>query len=177
MEPENILKGRMAESLVEELLKKSGNKVYRFGFEAVLQNLTQLEKAFNRESEVGQRISSIPDFIVINKEGKPFFIEVKFRTELLLVYRNDIERMELVEKFWKAKIIIITPEKPYFRLSSIPYFKKKEEWVEWKWMDLKEDGDLNIKQNILDKFNKVVEKYYITEKENKNKTDVKDIPF
>lgn len=47
MEPENILKGRMAEGLVEELLKESGNKVYRFGYEAILQNLTQLEK-FNK---------------------------------------------------------------------------------------------------------------------------------
>ena len=63
IEPESILKGRMAESLVEELLKQCGNKVYRFGYEAVLQNLTQLEKAFDRESEVGQRIKSIPDFM------------------------------------------------------------------------------------------------------------------
>jgi len=38
MEPENILKGRMAESLVEELLKKCGNKVYRFGYE--VKNIT-----------------------------------------------------------------------------------------------------------------------------------------
>ena len=40
---EGILKGRMAETLIEELLKKSGNTVYRFGYEAIMQNLTQLQ--------------------------------------------------------------------------------------------------------------------------------------
>jgi len=157
IEPENILKGRIAESLIEELLKQCGNKVYRFGYEAVLQNLTQLEKVFDRESEVGQRIKSIPDFIVINKEGKPFFVEAKFRTDFI-VYSKDIKRIELVEKFWKAKIIIVTPEKPYFRISSSPYLSKEQKW---NWIPLEEDKDLNITPDILNQFNELVEKYYL----------------
>lgn len=40
MNPENILKGRMAESLTEELLRESGNQVYRLGYESILQNLS-----------------------------------------------------------------------------------------------------------------------------------------
>ena len=156
IEPENILKGRIAESLIEELLKQCGNRVYRFGYEAVLQNLTQLEKAFDRESEVGQRIRSIPDFIVINKEGRPFFIEVKFRTSFI-VHSEDIKRIELIEKFWKAKIIIVTPEKPYFRILFSPYLDKEQKWI---WVSLEEDKDLNITSNILNQFNELVEKYY-----------------
>mgnify|MGYP001617379854 FL=1 len=66
MPPENILKGRMAEALVDELLRSSGNIVYRFGYEAVLQNLTQVERAFDGESEIGRQIRSIPDFLVLN---------------------------------------------------------------------------------------------------------------
>jgi len=155
MQPENILKGRIGESLVEELLKKSGNKVYRFGFEAVLQNLTQLEKAFDRENEVGQRIRSIPDFIVINEEGKPFFVEAKFRTDLK-IYSKDIKRLDLIEKFWKAKIILLTVQKPYFRVSNSPYLNRKGEW---DWVSLEEDKDLKVNQNILNEFDKIVEKY------------------
>lgn len=155
LEPESILKGRIAEGLVEELLKKSGNKVYRFGYEAVLQNLTQLEKVFDRESEVGQRIKSIPDFIVISKEGKPFFVEVKFRTDFV-VYSKDIRRIELIEKFWRAKIIIVTPEKPYFRISSSPYLNKKQEWT---WIPLEEDQNFGIAADVFKKFNGLVEKY------------------
>jgi len=156
IEPKSILKGRMAEALAEELLKLCGNRVYRFGYEAILQNLTQLEKAFDRENEVGQRIKSIPDFIVINNEGKPFFVEVKFRTELI-VYSKDIKRIELIEKFWKAKIILLTLQKPYFRVSNSPYLNKKGEW---EWLPLERDNDLKVSQNILNKFNELVEKYY-----------------
>ena len=53
---EGILKGRMAETLIEELLKKSGNTVYRFGYEAIMQNLTQLQKSFDIHSEMGEKI-------------------------------------------------------------------------------------------------------------------------
>jgi len=159
-EPENILKGRLAEALTEELLKLCGNKVYRFGYEAILQNLTQIEKAFDRENEVGQRIKSIPDFIIINNEGKPFFVEVKFRTDLI-VYSKDIKRIELIDKFWKAKIILLTLKKPYFRVSNSPYFNKKGEWErEWKCLPIEEDKDLKVSQNILSQFNNLVEKYY-----------------
>lgn len=79
MEPENMLKGRMAESLVEELFKLCGYKVYRFGYEAILQNLTQIDASFDVDDDVAQRIRAIPDFIVIDKNKKPIFIEVKFR--------------------------------------------------------------------------------------------------
>jgi len=157
MEPENILKGRMAESLVEELLKRCGNKVYRFGYEAVLQNLTQLEKSLNKEDEISQRIRSIPDFIVINKQGEPFFVEVKFRTDLV-VYSKDIGRLGLIKKFWKAKIILLTTQQPYFRVSNSPYLNKKQD--QWNWIPLKDDCDFEISDNILEKFNELIEKYY-----------------
>ncbi len=157
MEPENLLKGRMAESLIEELLKKCGNKVYRFGYEAVLQNLTQLERVFDRESEMGHRISSIPDFIVINKQGKPFLVEVKFRTDLVVFNSNEIRRLEFIEKFWKAKIILLTTQQPYFRVSNSPYLNEKQEW---NWIPIKEDSNFEISDDILGEFNKLLEKYY-----------------
>ena len=62
MNPESMLKGRMGETLVEELLRQSGNIVYRFGYEAIVQNLTQLEENFDRYSEVGERIRGLPQF-------------------------------------------------------------------------------------------------------------------
>ena len=50
-DPESMLKGRMAETLVDDLLKQSGNQVYRFGYEAILQNLTQIEQKFARHCD------------------------------------------------------------------------------------------------------------------------------
>lgn len=56
MDSENILKGRIAESLVEELLRECESRVYRFGYESILQNLAQVEKVFDRYTEVGEQI-------------------------------------------------------------------------------------------------------------------------
>jgi Holliday junction resolvase-like predicted endonuclease len=158
MDPENILKGRMAESLVEELLKRCGNKVYRFGYEAVLQNLTQLEESFDRESEMGRRITSIPDFIVVNKKII-FLVEVKFRTDLSF-YEKDVKKLKIVEEFWQAKIIWVTPTKPYFRVSMPPYFDEKGRL---NLIPVEKDTDLGITPNVLKEFNELIEKYYLKE--------------
>jgi len=158
-DPESMLKGRMAESLVEELLKQCSNKVYRFGYEAVLQNLTQLEEEFDRESEVGQRISSIPDFIVVKKK-KISLVEVKFRTKLPF-YENDVKKLKMIEGLWQAKIILVTLTKPYFRVSNSPYFNKKGEL---NLIPLESDKDLGVTIDILKKFDELVEKYFLKEK-------------
>ena len=79
IDPLNIIKGRIAEALVEELLKTCGNNVYRFGYESLLQNLLQADANFDRRTKNGQQVRSIPDFVVVNGRGKPTFVEVKFR--------------------------------------------------------------------------------------------------
>lgn len=47
---ESVVKGRIAEAIVEELLRACGNQVYRFGYEAILQNLIQNGSRFDRYS-------------------------------------------------------------------------------------------------------------------------------
>jgi hypothetical protein len=123
--PESMLKGRMAESMVEELLKKSGNTVYRFGYEAIMQNLTQIKKSFDAHSDAGERIRCIPDFIVIGKDGNPIFLEVKFRWNGLL-HSDDLLRLKKIGSFWNAKIIFVSSlKKPFFRISIPPYIDEK----------------------------------------------------
>lgn len=122
---ESMLKGRMAETLVEELMKKSGNVIYRFGYEAILQNLTQVSEKFERYTEIGEKVRAIPDFIVLDKTGVPSFVEVKFRWDPdAPLHDNTIEILERVEKYWNALLIFVNcSEKPYFRVCRPPYFK------------------------------------------------------
>lgn len=121
---ENTLKGRMAETLAEELLKRSGNIVYRFGYEAIVQNLVQLEGGFDRNSEVGERIRAIPDFIVIDGKGNPSFLEVKFRWKPEL-NEKDHMLLDKIAKFWNAQILFVNCwEQPYFRIAEPPYVDK-----------------------------------------------------
>lgn len=122
MDPEAMLKGRMAETLVEELFKNSGNTIYRFGYEAILQNLTQIERSFNDENETEKRIRAIPDFIVIDSKGNPTFLEVKYRSNGQL-HVNDHERLNRIKEFWDAQIIFVNcVNKPYFQISTPPYY-------------------------------------------------------
>lgn len=166
MDAENILKGKMAEVLVEELLKECKNKVYRFERGEILYSLIQFEKTFNRESKIGKKISSIPDFIVINKKGKPLFLEVKFRTDPEALEEELLLEKESLEKFWKAKIILVTSkEKPFFRVIAPPYFvkEKREGWPipVLNWLPIEDDPELKVKSKILKDFEKLVEKYYL----------------
>ena len=154
--PESMLKGRIAETLVEDLLKQSNNVVYRFGYEAILQNLTQIQNSFDRHSDAGERIRSIPDFIVIDINNKPILLEVKFRWDGN-PQTDDKLKLKRMGEFWNAKIIIVNrKEKPYFRISTPPYLDEKGLLV---WKPLIEETCWKIDKDIYDKFEILVEKY------------------
>lgn len=156
MNPESMLKGRMAETLVEELLRQSGNIVYRFGYEALAQNLTQLEEKFDRYSEVGEKVRTIPDFIVIDKKGKPIFVEVKFRWKPEL-HRDDFEKLEKIDKLWSPKLIFVNCwEQPYFRVADPPYLNKDKKLIS---KPLLEESDWKIDKKIYTEYEELVHKY------------------
>ena len=156
MNPESILKGRMAESLVSEILHEADNQVYRFGYESVLQNLTQVERVFDRHSEIGEKIRSIPDLLVINKKGEPFFIEVKFRWQQDW-HKNDFEMLKRLKSFWQPIIIFVNCHtKPYFLITKPPYYDRNKTL---KGLPLEEVDYLNVPKNIMEKYNALVEKY------------------
>jgi hypothetical protein len=116
MDPLNIIKGRIAEALVEELLRACGNNVYRFGYESLLQNLIQSDANFDRGTKNGQQVRSIPDFVVVNTRGRPTFVEVKFRRD---PDRLDTYLLRRIEEFWHAKVVLVTITKPYFRVARL----------------------------------------------------------
>jgi hypothetical protein len=154
--PESMLKGRMAESMVEELLKKSGNTVYRFGYEAIMQNLTQIKKSFDAHSDAGERIRCIPDFIVIDKDGNPIFLEVKFRWNGLL-HSDDLLRLKKIGSFWNAKIIFVSSlKKPYFQVSIPPYIDEKGILIA---KPLLKETSWKIDSAVYDEVEKLVAKY------------------
>jgi hypothetical protein len=154
MDPENIIKGRIAEALIEELLRTSGNKVYRFGYESTLQNLVQTPAEFDRRSKNGQRVSSMPDFIVINADGSPFFVEVKFRSD---PYNLKAYSLKKIKKFWHAKVVLVTIEAPYFRVARPHTFSDEKCLFE----PLESDQDLNVACEHLERFERLVDRFLI----------------
>ncbi len=165
MDPQSILKGKIAEDITRELFEKNGLRVYSLGQKKLLEELEQAE-SFKWESKAGKKISSIPDFIVFTKKERPIFVEVKFRTDPESLEEVLLIEKEYIEKYWEAKIIIVTPkEKPYFRVVSPPYFSKskREGWPVpvFNWLPLEDDPDLQINQKTIGEFEKLVENYYL----------------
>ncbi len=148
---ETSLKGRMAESLVLDLLKESGNEVYRIGYEAILPGLARITESFKRNSGVGEKIRSIPDLFVIDKAGNPYLVEVKFRWDSKW-HDNDYKMLGLLKNSWQEVIIAVVSckEKPYFRFCRYPFDAMEPV------QNLEVFG---ITQELLDKFDVLVEKY------------------
>ena len=74
----NMIKGRIAETLVQELFLSLGYNVFHYGMENTIPGIMKLLKGV--KSEVATEIRRMPDFVIQNpKTDEVFFIEVKFR--------------------------------------------------------------------------------------------------
>jgi hypothetical protein len=161
---ENIIKGRIAKTLVEELLKASGRRVYNLGTDIVLENIIQHEDEFDKDKGLGAKIAMIPDYIVFGPK-RPVFIEVKFRSDPGSLEEELLLAREVREKYWKVKIVVVTlKEKPYFRVLVPPYFsnEKRDGWPVpvVRWRSLEKDKDFAVDPAQLERFEKLAEKYF-----------------
>ena len=78
---ENMIKGRIAETLIEELFLYLGYSVFRYGMENTVPGVMNLLKGVR--SDVADNIRRMPDFVIQSNEGENkgevYFVEVKFR--------------------------------------------------------------------------------------------------
>ncbi len=75
---ESMIKGRIAETLIEELFLSLDYNVFRYGMENTVPGVMKLLK--NVRSDVADNIRRMPDFVVQHPERKDvYFVEVKFR--------------------------------------------------------------------------------------------------
>jgi hypothetical protein len=75
---EGMIKGRIAETLIEELFLSLDYNVFRYGMENTVPGIMELLKGVR--SDVARMIRRMPDFVVQHPKTKEvFFIEVKFR--------------------------------------------------------------------------------------------------
>lgn len=74
----NMIKGRIAETLVQELFLSLGYNVFHYGMENTIPGIMKLLKGV--KSEVATEIRRMPDFVIQNPNtNEVFFIEVKYR--------------------------------------------------------------------------------------------------
>jgi len=74
-----MIKGRIAETLIQELFLSLGYNVFRYGMENTIPGIMELLKGVR--SDVAQEIRRMPDFVMQNPKNKDvYFVEVKFRS-------------------------------------------------------------------------------------------------
>lgn len=83
----NMIKGRIAETLIQELFLSLGYNVFRFGMENTIPGIMELLKGVR--SDVAQEIRRMPDFVVQDPKKKDvYFVEVKFRASGEFKYKD-----------------------------------------------------------------------------------------
>lgn len=75
---ENMIKGRIAETLIEEMFLKLKFKVFKFGMEHTIPGIMDLLRGAN--DDVAMKLRRMPDFVIHHPDTKKvYFVEVKFR--------------------------------------------------------------------------------------------------
>ncbi len=86
----NMIKGRIAETLIQELFLSLGYNVFRYGMENTVPGIMELLKGVR--SEVAMEIRRMPDFVIQNpRNSDVHFVEVKFRASEKFNY-SDLEK-------------------------------------------------------------------------------------
>lgn len=74
----NSIKGRVAETIIQELFLAHGFNVFHYGMERSIPGIAQLTRKTN--GPVNDRIRSMPDFVVQDpRNHRLHFVEVKYR--------------------------------------------------------------------------------------------------
>lgn len=84
---ESMIKGRIAETLIEELFLKLNYNVFRYGMENTVPGIMNLLKGVR--GDVANDIRRMPDFVIQNPNtNQVYFVEVKFRTSEEFTFKD-----------------------------------------------------------------------------------------
>ena len=113
----NMIKGRIAETLIQELFLQLKYNVFRYGMENTIPGIMDLLKGV--KSEVAEEIKRMPDFVIQNpRNGEVYFIEVKFRAAEKFSFKDLSKNYA-----WENVYIIIVSKK---HIKCITYQELKE---------------------------------------------------
>lgn len=101
----NVVKGRVAEALVEELFLHVGFEVYRFGMENTVPEIRG--KLGVSTGSIKTLIQRMPDFLVRSPGGELMLVEVKYRSD----GRLDAERAGVGQDYPydEALFVLVSP--------------------------------------------------------------------
>ena len=112
---DKMIKGRLAETIVQELFLALGYEVYPFGMERTIPGFSTRQSP--KTGGVANKIRKMPDFVVV-KDDKSFFLEVKFRSDANPAF--SFENYPYPEAYF----VLVTPD--YIKMQMVSKLKKGE---------------------------------------------------
>lgn len=115
-----MIKGRIAETLIQELFLSLGYTVFRYGMENTIPGIMELLRGVR--SDVALHIRRMPDFVVQNpKSGDVHFVEVKFRASETFTLRD------LKEDYPYDNAFIVVVSKKHIKCISVEELRQGKE--------------------------------------------------
>lgn len=115
-----MIKGRIAETLIQELFLSLGYNVFRYGMENTIPGIMELLKGVR--SDVAQEIRRMPDFVIQDPKSKSvYFIEVKFRAS------GEFKLTDLPKNYPYENAFIILVSKKHIKCISVDELKEGKE--------------------------------------------------
>lgn len=115
-----MIKGRIAETLIQELFLSLGYNVFRYGMENTIPGIMELLKGVR--SDVAQEIRRMPDFVMQNPKTKEvYFIEVKFRAS------GEFKHKDLPKNYPYENAYIVLVSKKHIKCITINELKEGKE--------------------------------------------------
>lgn len=107
-----MIKGRIAETLIQELFLSLGYNVFRYGMENTIPGIMELLKGVR--SDVAHEIRRMPDFVMQNPKTKDvYFIEVKFRAS------GEFKHKDLAKDYPYTNAYIILVSKKHIKCLTV----------------------------------------------------------
>ena len=139
---ENMIKGRIAETLIEELFLSMKYSVFRYGMENTVPGVMELFRGVR--SDVVNNIRRMPDFVV-QKGKEVHFVEVKFRAN------EQFSHKDLPKDYPYRNAFIILVSKKHIKCITIPELEEGKEIspTSKNYLGNRKEFELN-KQTIID---------------------------
>ncbi len=115
----NMIKARIAETLVEELFLSMEWSVFRYGMENTIPGVMKLLKGVR--SDVADNIKRMPDFVVQDKQRNVYFIEVKFRAN------EEFSLRDLPKDYPYENAYIVVVSKRHIKCITVPELREGKE--------------------------------------------------
>src|SRR5258706_11841008 len=116
----SMIKGRIAETLIQELFLSLGYNVFRFGMENTIPGIMELLKGVR--SDVALEIRRMPDFVMQNPTTKDVhFVEVKFRAS------GEFKFSDLPKNYPYANAYIVLVSKKHIKCITVVELQEGKE--------------------------------------------------